>query len=139
MSLWVLPWCHNFSLYGLDGLFQSHNFKCDLCTDDTPKYINYLLKNGNHSSSTSHSSFLVLTISSKTPNLPSCPDELSWWLRWYRIQLQCGRPGFDPCIGKIPWRREWQPTPVFLLGKSHGQRSLVGYNPWGRKRIGHDC
>ena len=40
---------------------------------------------------------------------------------------------FDPCVGKIPWRRAWQPTPVFLPGKSHGQRSLVGYSPWGRK------
>ena len=39
---------------------------------------------------------------------------------------------------KIPWRRRWQPTPVFLLGKSYGQRSLVGYSPWGRKRVGHD-
>ena len=43
------------------------------------------------------------------------------------------RPGFDPWVGKIPWRREWQPTPVFLPGKSHGQRSLVGYRPWGHK------
>ena len=34
---------------------------------------------------------------------------------------------------KIPWRRKWQPTPVFLPGKSHGQRSLVGYSPWGCK------
>ena len=34
---------------------------------------------------------------------------------------------------KIPWRREWQPTPVFLPGESHGQRSLVGYSPWGCK------
>ena len=43
------------------------------------------------------------------------------------------KPGFDPWVGKIPWRRKWLPTPVFLLGKSHGQRSLVGYSPWGRK------
>ena len=47
--------------------------------------------------------------------------------------LQCGRPGFDPYVGTIPWRRAWQLTPVFLLGKFHGQRSLVGYSPWGRK------
>ena len=40
---------------------------------------------------------------------------------------------FDPCVGKIPWRRKWQPTPVFLPGKSHGQMSLAGYSPWGRK------
>ena len=44
-------------------------------------------------------------------------------------------PDFDPCVGKIPWRREWQPTPVFLPGKSHGQRILVGYSPWGRKEL----
>ena len=45
----------------------------------------------------------------------------------------CGRPGFDPWVGKIPWRRKWQPTPVFLPAKSHGQRSLAGYRPWGHK------
>ena len=36
-------------------------------------------------------------------------------------------------VRKIPWQRKWQPTPVFLPGKSHGQRSLVGYSPWGHK------
>ena len=44
-----------------------------------------------------------------------------------------GRPGFHPWVGKIPWRRKWQPTPVLLPGKSHGRRSLVGYSPRGRK------
>ena len=44
-----------------------------------------------------------------------------------------GRPGFKPWVKKIPWRRKWQPTAVFLPGKSHGQRSLVGYSPWGCK------
>ena len=39
---------------------------------------------------------------------------------------------------KIPWSRKWQSTPVFLPGKSQGQRSLVGYHPWGHKRAGHD-
>ena len=43
------------------------------------------------------------------------------------------RCGFDPWVGKIRWRRKWQPTPVFLPGKFHGQRKLVGYNPWGHK------
>ena len=38
---------------------------------------------------------------------------------------------FDPWVGKIPWSRAWQPTPVFLPGESHGQRSLLGYSPWG--------
>ena len=49
------------------------------------------------------------------------------------ICLQWGRPRFDPWVGKIPWRRKWQPTPVLLPGKSHGQRSMVGYSPWGHK------
>ena len=40
--------------------------------------------------------------------------------------LQCKRPEFDPWVGKMPWRREWQPTPEFLPGKFHGQRSLAG-------------
>ena len=40
---------------------------------------------------------------------------------------------FSSCIGKFPWRTEWQPTPVLLPGESHGQRSLVGYSPWRHK------
>ena len=44
------------------------------------------------------------------------------------------RRGFDPWVGKIPFSRKWQPTPVFLPGKSHGQRSLVGYSPRGLSR-----
>ena len=42
---------------------------------------------------------------------------------------------FDPWVGKIPWRRAWQPTPVFLPGESHGQRSLAGCSPWGHKEL----
>ena len=57
-----------------------------------------------------------------TPKLRGCKQS---------VCLQCGRPGFDPWVGKIPWRRKWQPTPVLLPGKSHGQRSLVGCSPWG--------
>ena len=41
----------------------------------------------------------------------------------------------DPWIGKILWRRKWQPTPVFLLGEFHEQRSLAGYSPWGHKEL----
>ena len=40
---------------------------------------------------------------------------------------------FQSLVGKIPWRRKWQPTPIFMPGESHGQRSLMGYSPWGRK------
>jgi len=46
------------------------------------------------------------------------------------------RHRFSPWIGKMPWRRAWQPTRVFLPGESHGQRSLEGYSPWGPKELG---
>ena len=46
---------------------------------------------------------------------------------------RCRRHRFNPWVGKLPWRRAWQPTPVFLLENPHGQRSLVGYSPWGLK------
>ena len=48
------------------------------------------------------------------------------------------RCGFDPWVRKIYWRKAWQPTPVFLSGKSHGQRNLAGCSSWGHKRVGHD-
>ena len=51
---------------------------------------------------------------------------LPWWLNWWRIRLQCRRPGFDPWVGKIPWRREGLPTPVFWPGEFQGL-----YSPWG--------
>ena len=44
-----------------------------------------------------------------------------------------GDPGFDPWVRKILWRRKWQPTLVFLPGKFHGWRILIGYSPWGHK------
>ena len=50
-----------------------------------------------------------------------------------RICLQHRRIRFDPWVGKIPWRRAWQPTPLFLPGEFRGQRSLKGHSPWGRK------
>ena len=42
---------------------------------------------------------------------------------------------FNPCVRKIPWRREWQPTPVFLPGEFHEKRSLAGYTLWGYKEL----
>ena len=53
--------------------------------------------------------------------------------QWSRIHLLSRRCRFDPWVGKISWNRKWQPTPVIMPGKSHGQRSLVGYGPWGLK------
>ena len=67
--------------------------------------------------------------------------ELKWtWVqdRGKEPGCWCRRRGFDPWVKKIPWRREWLSTPVFFPGESHGQRSLVGYSPWDRKRVGHD-
>ena len=49
----------------------------------------------------------------------------SLWLSWERICLQCGRPGLNPWVGKMPWRRERLPTPVFWPGEFHG------LSPWG--------
>ena len=56
------------------------------------------------------------------------------WLRGKESACQYRRPRFCPWDGKIPWKRNWQPTPVFLPGKSHGQKSLVGYSPWVTKQ-----
>ena len=55
---------------------------------------------------------------------------LPLWLSWERIRLQRKRPGFDPQVGKIPWRRERLPTPVFWPGKFHGL-----YSPWSRQEL----
>ena len=63
-----------------------------------------------------------------------------WWLSAKESTCQCRRCRrlwFDPWVRKIPWKRECQPIPVFLPGKSHRQRSLVGYSPWGW-RVRHD-
>ena len=83
---------------------------------------------GNDNGRLSRSSEPPRKLGSSTPTLglPLC-------LRRLRICLQCGRPRFDPWVGKIPWRRKWQPTPVFLPGEFHGQWSLVGCRPWGHK------
>ena len=53
-----------------------------------------------------------------------------------QICLQCRRPRFNPWVRKIPWRREWLSTPIFLPEKFHGQRSMAGYSSCGRKESG---
>ena len=69
----------------------------------------------------------------------SCFKGVPRWLSGRESVCQCRnrrrhkRRGFDPWVGKIPWRREWLPTPVFLPGESHGWRSLEGYSAWGHK------
>ena len=75
-----------------------------------------------------HAFFLKNTLM----NLPVSDKEPICQCRKYK------RCEFNPWVGKIPWRRAWQPTPVFLTGEYHGQRSLPGYSPWGRKTIRHN-
>ena len=57
------------------------------------------------------------------------------WLSGKESACQCRRRGFDPEVRKTSWSRKWQPTPVFLPGKSHGQRNLEGYSPWSCKEL----
>ena len=63
--------------------------------------------------------------------------QVSSWLSGKEFSCKCRRHGFDSWVGKIPWRRKWEPTPVlvFLFGKSHGQSSLMGDSPWGHKEL----
>ena len=62
---------------------------------------------------------------------------LPWWLRQSSICLQCRRPGFNPWVGKIPWRRAWQSTPVFLPGESPWTEEPGGLQSIGSQRAGH--
>ena len=77
--------------------------------------------------------------------IPACLEQfqfisLAWHTRWLSGKestcqfRRLKRLGFDPCVAKIPWSRKWQPTAVFLPGKVHGLRSLVGYILWGHSQ-----
>ena len=72
-------------------------------------------------------SLLFFTLLWSSLGLPS-------WLSGKEPTCQSRRRRFNPWIGKMPWRRKWQPTPLSLPGKSHGQRSLAGYGPWSQKK-----
>ena len=63
---------------------------------------------------------------------------LPWWLIWKSVCLQCRRSGFDPWVRTIPWRRKWQPTSVFLPGKSHGPEEPGRLQSMGSQRAGHN-
>ena len=63
---------------------------------------------------------------------------LPWWLSDKEFTLQCRRHRFNPWVRKMHWKRKWQPSPVFLPGKSHGQRSLADYGPWGHKGVSYN-
>ena len=60
---------------------------------------------------------------------------LPWGLSGKESVCQCRRCGFSLWVERMPWRRKWLPTSVFLPGESHGQRSLEGYHPWGCKEL----
>ena len=60
---------------------------------------------------------------------------LPWWLRQSRICLQCGRSVFNPWVGEIPWRRAWQPTPVFLPGEYPWTEEPGGLPTMGSQRV----
>ena len=77
----------------------------------------------------SHSTPCSLTSHQLAPQLPEVTEVTTG----KEPACQCRshkRHGFDPWVGKIPWRRAWQPTPVFLPGESHGQRCWLAYSPW---------
>ena len=63
---------------------------------------------------------------------PSMGFSRQEYLEWVAMSFS-RRPRLDSWVRKIPWRRQWHPTPIFLPGESHGRRSLVGYSPRGRK------
>ena len=80
--------------------------------------------------------FPVTSIHLERGRYLTCPvkyTRLPWVPSGTESSCQGRRLGFDPWVRKIPWRREWLPTPAFLPGKSHGRRSLAGYSPWGCK------
>ena len=76
------------------------------------------------------------------PRSPALQTDSLLWLRflgWCKESTcQAGDCRFNSWVRKMPWRRKWQPNLVFLPGKSHGQRNLMGYSPWGCQRVTHD-
>ena len=110
----------------------------------SPKRVRHDLVTKQQQLSNIRYSRLILTFTAQTPE-PSISLRNSGYLDWrignrYRNKASaCNTgdpgliPGFDPWVRKMLWKRKWQPTPVLLPGKFHGQSSLVGYSPWGRK------
>ena len=92
-----------------------------------------------HSASLSHTVNTHSGSSTATRGFPGSSDKpLHTSKMKTSVCLQCRRPGFDPWVGKIPWRREWLPTPVFLPEKSHGQKEPCGPQSMGLQRVRHD-
>ena len=106
----------------------SHSFqKTCLLSPYTPLFFIFFVTMVISLAQTLNSSHLV----SHHKRVLICLLSLPRWLSGKEPNCQCRRCRFDPWVRKIPWRRKWQHTPVFLPGKSHGQRSLVSCSPWG--------
>ena len=127
-SILILPWYLPFLLPLLSSLFKVPAFKMFA-------YFNYLKSFWEQKGLCSVQPINELKINRSFYCL-GCG--LARWLSGKESACQCRRHRFHFWVGKIPWRRKWQPTPVFLPGESHGQRSLAGYSPWGRKRVRHN-
>ena len=81
--------------------------------------------------------FSMISISTDT-SATNANYGLPKWLSGKESSRQCKRHEFDPGVGKIPWKRKWQLSSIFLPGNSHRQRNLAGYSPWGLKRVRHN-
>ena len=118
LILFRIDWFDLLAIQGtLKSVFQYHSLKASILQ---------------------HSAFFMVQLShpymatGKTIALTGHPS----WLSGKEPACQCKRHRFDPWVSEFPWRRKWQPTPVFFPGKSHRRgRSLVGYSPWGCKRV----
>ena len=116
---------------------------CPLFAEDTE--LHGVSKNQTQLSNWTTKTELRSTVTQPESMCPGCLKESQWvsslviqWLRfrlpvqgvqvWSLVRKLLKRCGFDPWLGKIPWRRAWQPTEIFLPGESHGQRRLEGYS-----------
>ena len=88
----------------------------------------FLLKDSSHSSG-----YNIVTWIKFSHSHPFWASQVAWWVKNPPAVQESRRCGFDPWVGKVPWRKAWQPTPVILRGEFHGQRILEGYSPWGHR------
>ena len=113
---------------------------CTRCLAGVIEVLQVVVMIGAHMPNGPHSGLALFKDCAYNSPTPHCNNalRLPWWLSGKESACQCRRCGFNPWVGKMPWRRKWLPTPVFLPEKSHGQRSLAGYSPWGCKRVRYD-
>ena len=119
-------WLYFFSFYLSLSYWRFVNF-IDLCFKESAFYIIDFL--------CGFPVFNIIKFLCLSLLFPFACFGIPWCLRWLSICLQCRRLCFDSWVGKIPWRREQLPTPVELPREFHGQKSLAGYSPWGRKEL----